>query len=151
MLIYVPHFSALLCVDQREILCRLYESASVLACAGKHPEVLLQLASAKCSSASIRSPFPAVRGCQTFLLVKAALLPWPTAHSAMPSKQQVLFTFSVVPALGVVFGVSAPGFYAAITFDPPCSAIGRGNSCLAPAGKLPVVKTSSRFHRCLQL
>jgi len=106
------------------------------------------------SSAAIRSPFPAARGCRTFLLVKAALLPWPTAHLAMPSKQQVRFPFSVVPALGADFGVSAPGFYAAIPFDPPClvhlihlhkvpparSAFGRGNSCLAPAGKLPVVK-----------
>ena len=31
------------------------------------------------------------------------------------------FPFSVVPALGDDFGVSAPGFYAAIPFDPPCS------------------------------
>ena len=68
------------------------------------------------SSAAIRSPFPAARGCRTFLLVKAALLPWPTAHSAMPSKQQVPFPFFVVPALGADFGVSAPGFYAAIPF-----------------------------------
>ena len=62
------------------------------------------------SSAAIRSPFPAARGCRTFLLVKAALLPL-----------QVPFPFSVVPALGDDFGVSAPGFYAAIPFDPPCS------------------------------
>ena len=39
----------------------------------------------------------------------------------MPSKQQVPFPFSVVPALGADFGLSAPGFYAAIPFDPPCS------------------------------
>ena len=66
------------------------------------------------------------------------------------------FPFSVVPALGADFGVSAPGFYAAIPFGPPCSvhlihlhkvptarsAFGRGNSCLALAGKLPVVETS---------
>lgn len=97
------------------------------------------------SSAAIRSPFPAARGYRTFLLVKAALLPL-----------QVPFPFSVVPALGADFGVLAPGFYAAIPFDPPClvhlihlqkvpsarSALGRGNNCLAPAGKLPVVKTS---------
>ena len=97
------------------------------------------------SSAAIRSPFPAARGCRTFLLVKAALLPL-----------QVPFPFSVVPALGADFGVSAPGFYAATPFDPLClvhlihlqkvpparTALGRGNSCLAPAGKLPVVKTS---------
>ena len=38
----------------------------------------------------------------------------------MPSKQQVPFPFFVVPALGVDFGVSAPGFYAAIPFDPLC-------------------------------
>ena len=62
------------------------------------------------SSAAIRSPFPAARGCQSFLLVKAALLPL-----------QVPFPFFVVPALGDDFGVSAPGFYAAIPFDPPCS------------------------------
>ena len=55
------------------------------------------------------------------LLVQAVLLPWPTAHSAMPSKGDVPFLFSVVPALGADFGVSAPGFYAAIPFDPPCS------------------------------
>ena len=66
------------------------------------------------------------------------------------------FPFFVVPALGADFGVSAPGFYAAIPFDPPClvhlihlqkvpparSAYGRGNSCLAPAGKLLGVETS---------
>ena len=55
------------------------------------------------------------------LLVQTVLLPWPAANSAMPSKEDEPFPFSVVPALGADFGLSAPGFYAVIPFDPPRS------------------------------
>ena len=87
----------------------------------------------------------------------------------MPSKQQVPFPFSVVPALGDDFGVSAPGLYAAIPFDPPClvhlihlhilllgatGQVARGKDlslCSRHLDQLAGTNYPSRFHRCLQL
>ena len=49
------------------------------------------------SSAAIRSPRLAAKGCRTFLLIKAAHLLWHKAHSAKPSGPYVSFLFLRFP------------------------------------------------------
>jgi len=51
------------------------------------------------SAGDVNRPRPLPLRPESFLQQSTMLLPWPTAHSAMPSKQQGLFPYGVDPVL----------------------------------------------------